>query len=122
MDPPRMMESPDLTQQPIRHVEATPDGGYALRILQAYRANCDCRYKVEGSVDSDVWDTVNEHQEQRAAELDKAIAVLKAESPLAQSVPVYSRPYPVGDCLEAASGGVLSFRNDPGEDIYGGSD
>ena len=64
------MNPPNLAQQPVQHVNPTPDGGYALRILKAYRANCNYRF-------SGVLDALNEEQEQRAAELDKAIVKLK---------------------------------------------
>jgi len=39
------MKLPELTQQPILHIDGTPDEDYPLRILRAYRRR-DCR---EGS-------------------------------------------------------------------------
>ncbi|MCK4624026.1 MAG: hypothetical protein KAV00_01855 [Phycisphaerae bacterium] len=73
------MGSPPLTQQPILHVDGTPNAGYPLRILEAYRARCDCKWEVEG-LDDDiklVYGMMNEHQDQRAAILDDAIATLE---------------------------------------------
>jgi len=35
---------PDITQQPIEHVDGTPDNLYPLRILRAYRENCNCMW------------------------------------------------------------------------------
>ncbi len=74
------MAFPKLTQQPIERVDATPDDGYPLRILRAYRQLCDCLWSVEGDVDSTMYDIMNEHNRQRAIVLDKAIDQLaKAE-------------------------------------------
>jgi hypothetical protein len=57
----------------LRDVDATPDGGYALRILEACREECDLTY-LSGGAEALDW---NERQQQRAAELDKAIAILR---------------------------------------------
>lgn len=62
------------------HINGTPDGKYALRILKFYRQLCNCKWIVEGE---DVekarvlYDTMNEHQDQRAKELDEAIRILE---------------------------------------------
>lgn len=65
---------PPITQQPIIHVDGTPDDGYVLRILRAYRENGNCVYEV--SPPSVLWDMMNKHQRQRAELLDAAIAKL----------------------------------------------
>lgn len=69
------MTMPEVTQEPIIYVDATPNGGYALRILRAYRENCNCRWEAEPP--SPIVDLMNEHCELRAAELDKAITILE---------------------------------------------
>lgn len=70
---------PPLTQQPIMHVDGSPDAGYPLRILRAYRANCDSRYEGSGDEGARIFcETMNDHQRQRAEILDKAIATLEA--------------------------------------------
>jgi hypothetical protein len=62
------------------HINGTPDGKYALRILKFYRQLCNCKWIIEGE---DVekaralYDAMNEHQDQRAKELDEAIRILE---------------------------------------------
>lgn len=60
-------------------IDATPDGNYALRILRYYRATCDEKWEVHGLSEDErrIYDLMNEHQDQRAEELDEAIAVLE---------------------------------------------
>jgi hypothetical protein len=79
---------PELTKKVnIReiYVDGTPDGQYALRILRAFRAKCDAKWVLvgvdkEGARDTDlVFKTMNEHQDMRAKELDKAISILERE-------------------------------------------
>jgi hypothetical protein len=71
---------PDVTI-PITGVaiDGTPDGGYALRILKAYRERCNCNWRTLGLPEdrSRIYDLMNEHQRQRAAELDEAIRRLE---------------------------------------------
>lgn len=73
------MSLPKLTQQPILHVDGTPNEGYPLRILEAYRQRCDCRW-AENAGDDKVTNPLlimmNEHCEQRADILDRAIEKL----------------------------------------------
>lgn len=71
-----MSDLPPLTQEPLVHVDGTPDEDYPLRILRAHRANCDCRWKVVEGDPSPLLDAMNATQEQRAALLDAAIAKL----------------------------------------------
>jgi len=60
-------------------IDSTPDTQYALRILKAYRRRCDERWMVEGFPKERrlLYDAMNAHQEQRAKELDRAIALLE---------------------------------------------
>jgi len=70
---------PEMTQQPVLEVDGTPDDGYPLRILQAYRQQCDCRWAdtTDGtSTENPLLKMMNDHCEQRARLLDKAIAKL----------------------------------------------
>lgn len=62
--------------EPIKVVDSTPDGGYALRILQTYRDECDRMYPNGGVLTESEALDLNERQVQRAAELDKAIETL----------------------------------------------
>jgi hypothetical protein len=73
-------DMPPLTQQPIIHVDGTPDAEYPLRILRAYRENCNCRFvdSAEGKETvNPLIRMMNEHCERRAAILDEAIRVLE---------------------------------------------
>lgn len=71
---------PEVTQEPIKFVDMTPDANLPLRILQAYRQNCDFRWVSEppGNL---VVDTMNEAAAKRAIILDRAIAKLELEMP-----------------------------------------
>jgi len=73
------MNLPDLNKQEIKHVDATPDGNYALRILRAYRENCNVKWanSANGAVTNPLFQEMNRHQDERAKELDSAIAVLQ---------------------------------------------
>lgn len=68
------MPLPDLNRQPLTHVDATPDGNYALRILQAFRDNCGCKWV--SNTDNPLVSAMNKLQEERAKELDIAINLL----------------------------------------------
>ena len=70
-----LLEVPGLTYHEIHHVDATPDDEYPIRILEAYRQECDCHY--EANPPSQLWEMMNEHNKQRIAILDKAIAKLR---------------------------------------------
>lgn len=74
-------EFPSMSQEPIEHVDAYPDEDYPLRILRAYRENCNVRWEVSGLSPerTRVWDVMNEAQEERAKILDRAIAMLEAK-------------------------------------------
>ena len=72
------MEFPKLTQEPIISVDATPDDGYPLRILRAYRENCNCKW--EATPASWLYEQMNKDCEKRAVILDRAISVLRKEA------------------------------------------
>ena len=75
------LKIPPLTQQPIKYVDMTPTDDLALRILRAYRADCNCRWvtDTDGSTvgSNPLLLMMNQHQEQRAEILDKAIGILE---------------------------------------------
>lgn len=66
---------PDLTQQPIEFVDGTPDKEYPLRILMAYRENCNCKWVTNGP--DPMLDEMNKKCDERAKILDEAIKVLE---------------------------------------------
>lgn len=65
-----------------KHIDATPNDGYPLRILRAYRADCDMRWSLSttngGQDATPLMEQLNALQDQRAAILDKAITALAA--------------------------------------------
>ena len=71
----KMMKLPPLDSVDIKHVNATPDGKYALRILEVYRHNACSKWIVEGVSDGEkiIYNHMNEDQDKRVEELDKAI-------------------------------------------------
>ena len=75
-----MIKLPELTQQPVLFVDGTPNEGYPLRILQAYRQQCDCRWaeSTDGTEPQNpVLRQMNEDCDKRAEILDRAIAQLQ---------------------------------------------
>ena len=71
---------PKLTQETIKYVDSTPDENYPIRILEAYRENCNYLWEVHGLTDGEkhFYDIMNEHQILRAKILDAAIKKLKS--------------------------------------------
>lgn len=69
------MELPPLNRKPLLHVDVTPDEGLPLRILRAYLEECKTKWVVTGLPDrvKAIYDAMNEHQDQRAKILRKAI-------------------------------------------------
>lgn len=57
-------------RQDFLHIDATPDADYPLRILRAYRQQCDVRTLT---TPPELGEQMNEWQDHRAAILDKAI-------------------------------------------------
>jgi len=73
------MKLPELTQQPILHIDGTPNEDYPLRILRVYRQECDCKWaeNTDGSEPTNpLLIMMNEHCDQRAEILDRAIEKL----------------------------------------------
>lgn len=80
------MRLPPLTQVPMLHVDLTPNDDLALRILRAYRQNCEGNWAEDtngGPVRNPLLLAMNEDNRQRAVLLDKAIAILEAVRPVA---------------------------------------
>jgi len=79
-----MMKLPPLTTDincRDYHVDGTPDGKYALRILKLYRERAKVKWVVSGLSDGEniIYDHMNATQDERAKELDKAIDILSRE-------------------------------------------
>lgn len=76
------MKDMKLTQQPLIHVDGTPNEGYPIRILMAYRENCNCNFMTGTSPGTSppnpLVDLMNLHNKQRAEILDRAIKFLEA--------------------------------------------
>ena len=71
-----MSKLPEL-DRPLNElrVDATPDGKYAIRILKCYLERARAKFKVE---DNDEFFTfMNECQDKRVVELEKAIEMLE---------------------------------------------
>lgn len=60
------------------HIDATPTG-YALRILKAFLWRCQEKWEIHGMSKRErvFYDAMNEHQEDRAKDLIRAITVLE---------------------------------------------
>ena len=71
---------PPMTQKSILYVDATPDEDYPLRILKAYREDCNCFWSDSTDVNKEPSNPLlvlmNEHQLKRAEILDRAIGKL----------------------------------------------
>lgn len=62
-----------------KYIDATPDGGYALRILQAYRQDCDTQWSDNTAglkISNPFLVELNKLQEERAKEISQAITRL----------------------------------------------
>jgi hypothetical protein len=68
-----------IIPEPVMYVDATPDDMYPLRILRAYRENCNSKFATdsEGNCDNVLFQIMNDHCDQRAKVLDKAIEILE---------------------------------------------
>ena len=74
------MKLPTLTQQPVEHIDCTPDSEYPLRILRAYLHNAECKWQLSGKASPEqrrVYALMNVHCDQRAAILKAAITILE---------------------------------------------
>ena len=67
----------------VHHIDGSPDGNYALRILEHYRSLCNTVWVVEGLPENTrlIYDYMNECQQRRAKELDRAIQILRQTIP-----------------------------------------
>lgn len=68
-----------LHSSPIKYINATPDGNYALRILQEYRDGCNYRFSDNtwgADCNNPLIIEMNKLQIMRAKELDMAISIL----------------------------------------------
>ncbi len=78
-----MSKLPEL-DRPLNdlRVDATPDGKYAIRILKCYLERARAKFKTEGMEDNEVklFDFMNECQDRRAVELEKAIKILEGNN------------------------------------------
>lgn len=74
---------PEMTQESIMHIDSTPNNDYPLRILRAYRANCDVKWSDNTSSAENekqlnpMLKLMNNHCDERAIILDNAISVLE---------------------------------------------
>ena len=75
------MKLRSVKKVPILHVDATPNDGYVLRILQAYRDNCNALWSTSGDgvteSAKELCRYVNAAQKKRAVLLDAAIRKLR---------------------------------------------
>ena len=72
-------ELPPINGQAVLYIDATPDKDYPLRILQAYRQDCNCQWAENttgGEPTNPLLKVMNDQNNKRAKVLDKAIAKL----------------------------------------------
>lgn len=71
-----------IIREPIINVDATPDIEYPIRILKAYRENCNCVW-TDNTIGEEpanpIYRQMNEDCRKRVAILDKAIRILEEE-------------------------------------------
>ena len=71
---------PELLQEPVRYIDATPDDNYPIRILQAYLDNCNCKWSdntIGDEPQNPLLKYMNELSDERAKILSKAITKLR---------------------------------------------
>jgi len=75
------MTKPELTKNTREfHVDATPDGKYAIRILKCYLEKSKIKFKVDGNTaDNELFNFMNTCQDKRVVELEKAIRILEGK-------------------------------------------
>lgn len=81
-----------MNEQEILFIDATPDNDYPIRILEAYRAQCDSKWSNTSNWSGDeeidgLMKTMNDAQNKRTDILNKAIAILRERM---------SKPYWIG--------------------------
>ena len=69
-----MSKLPLLNQEPLYHVDGTPNNDYVLRILRVYRHNAGCNWVADPP--SPLLDEMNRVNALRAKLLDEAIEIL----------------------------------------------
>lgn len=78
------MKLPKFTQEAILHIDSTPDKDYPLRILRAYRENCNVKWSSsageEKTTTNPLLIKMNQDCDERARILDKAIKILNKEN------------------------------------------
>ena len=75
------MELPEIRNRVhMEHIDGQPEG-YALRILRYYRDRCNEEWEVHGLSEGEtlLYGLMNKYQGLRAADLDRAIAILERE-------------------------------------------
>jgi len=73
---PKNMELPDISQQAVEYIDATPNEDYPLRILKSYRQRCDCNWASVLN-HHPLIQMMNKQNVQRAEILDRAITILE---------------------------------------------
>lgn len=74
------MKSPTVTREPIIHVDCTPNSGYPLRILKAYRENTKVLWELTGDFPEQtriIYEEINKASKLRGKILDIAISILE---------------------------------------------
>lgn len=74
----KMSKLPELNKQPNSkdyHIDPTPDGKYAIRILKCYLERARVKFKIENG--DELFEFMNECQDKRVVELEKAIGILE---------------------------------------------
>jgi tRNA nucleotidyltransferase/poly(A) polymerase len=69
-----------IVEKPVMNVDATPDREYPLRILRAYRENCNVRFADTSTGEepkSPMLKMMNKLCDERAKILDEAIEILE---------------------------------------------
>jgi hypothetical protein len=73
-----MFKPPEL-DRPLNDIrpDATPDGKYAIRILKCYLERARVKFKVDDN--EELFSFMNECQDKRVVELEKAIKILEGK-------------------------------------------
>lgn len=74
----KMETMPKITKEPILHVDMTPSKELPIRILEAYLANCDCKWSTTeaNGCPLEIINLMNKHNDERAEIFRKAIQIL----------------------------------------------
>lgn len=74
------MKRQRMNQELILYIDATPNNNYPIRILEAYRKRCDCKWSSSSTeivAITELMKLMNDQQDERAKILDRAIEILK---------------------------------------------